>query len=148
MFEGEPSEGYLTIAFLPIDVVVEEEMEISEVSSEKCSFFPVNDVVFEEETGMFLRAGTLDLQIASEGEDVVADGVFLSIMLVEATVGRVIDDVLLREYVCASFIEINPPSAIMKSGDIVEEVQPDDCSRLNSQRINSSHIAEDGTIAV
>jgi len=57
------------------------------------------------------RPGALDLVIAREGEDVVADGVGRAVVLVKSAVGGAIDDVALGQDAAAAFVKVDaqPP---------------------------------------
>ena len=48
-------------------------------------------VPLEGEAGVRFRPGALDLRVAAEGEDVVADDILLAIVLVDPAVGGAID---------------------------------------------------------
>src|SRR5271157_1828211 len=97
---------------------------------------------------MIFNPRPLDLGIASIGEDVVAEGVLLAVMLVKATVRGAIDEVVLRQNMRRSLVEVDAPSAILQARDVVEAVEADDRTFLVAQGINTAHIAEYWRLAV
>ena len=91
---------------------------------------------------MLFNARPLDLGIAPEGEDVVAEDVLLAVVLVEASMRRAIDEVVLGQDVCGAFVEIDAPAAILKGRHVVEAVEADDRAFLVAQSIDAAHVAE------
>ena len=64
-------------------------------------------------------------------------------MLVERLTAHLIADVVLRNDVRTTFIEIDPPPAIVILFHIVNEVAVDLRPRLNTESVDPAHIAHD-----
>ena len=83
-------------------------------AGEERALVPVDDVALEAEALVVFHAWALDLGIAAEGEDVVPDRVLLAVVLVEAAVGRPVNQVVLGEDVGGALVEVDAPAAVFQ----------------------------------
>lgn len=97
---------------------------------------------------MGFLAASLNLGIPPEGEDVVADDVFPPVVLVEASMGRTIDDVPFGNNVCAPLVKVDPPASVTEACNVMKKVETYNRPRLNTQRVDATHVAQDRSIPV
>src|SRR5208283_1788154 len=91
---------------------------------------------------MVLDARSADLGVTVEGDDIVAEGVLLAVMLVKTAVRRAIDEVVFGKNVRRSLVEIDAPPAVLQGAHIVETVEANDRAFLVPERIDAGHVAE------
>src|SRR5690349_5586836 len=90
---------------------------------------------------MCFAAGAPDLSVATHREDVVLDHVLLPVVLVEPTMGRPEDDVVLGDDSRRALVEVDAPGD-RASGDVVKVVVSDHRSDLSPERIDPAHVAQ------
>ena len=88
-----------------------------EISSALCN----NNIALTDYGHVVLFSGDAQLPFPTAGKDVVSDGIFPAVMLVERLTAHIIADVVLRNDVRTTFIEIDPPPAIVILFHIVNE---------------------------
>src|SRR5712691_5928071 len=93
---------------IPIQLVI----VVRPVAREQCARIEIDDICLEGETDVRLGPAALKLSVASESEDIIPHDVRFAVVLVKATVGSAIDDVVLGEDAAAAFVEVNSPAAI------------------------------------
>src|SRR4051812_25630629 len=93
LFHGKLVEADFLAVGSPVDVVIELHPRFLPPTSEQVAGSKVNDVLFERKAWMIFDLGALDLCVAAEGENVVADDVLLAVVLMEAAVRCAVDKV-------------------------------------------------------
>src|SRR6267378_3329800 len=69
-------------------------------------------------------------------------------MLMKPAVSSAIDHVTLRENATAAFIKVNAPAPVTCGCHVMPEVVYDPRPRLFAQRVDASHVAKHGTVAI
>src|SRR5665213_3631187 len=110
---GVFGEADFSAAGFPIGVVIEGDVEFVPVAGEQYAGAVVDDVVLEGKAAVVFETGTLDLGIAAQGEDVIADDVVLAVVLVEAAVGGATDEIILGENIGGSLVEVDAPAPVL-----------------------------------
>ena len=123
-------------------------MVVGPIAPQQDAGIKIDDVGLEAEAGMVFGAGALELVVAGEGEDVVAEEVGFAVVLMEAAVGGAIDDVAFGQNAAAAFIEIDAPTAVAEAGDVMPEIVANGSAGLFAQGIDAAHVAEDRAVAV
>ncbi len=77
--------------------MVEDHVKCFEVPRNRVAAVPIDDIVLEAEALMVLRPGPLNLPIAPEGDDVIAENVLLAVVLVQPAMRRTVDQIFLGE---------------------------------------------------
>ena len=101
----------------------------------------MNDVVLEGEREMFLCTRQLDLVLLRVDEDVVADNVLLAVILVEASICGVVNQVVFEKNASATLVSIQPPTAVRVAVNVVEDIAQDYSALGFSEHVNTSHVA-------
>src|SRR5688572_28027457 len=91
---------------------------------------------------MLLHARAHELVFRAEGENIVANDVVATVMLVKAGAFAAVNHVVFKDNAGASLIGVKPPAAIGVSSHVVNQIVAQDRSFLNSQRVNASHVAD------
>ena len=94
--------------------------------------FKINNVGFEAETGMRFGPGALELMVAREGKDVIANHIGLAVMLMEAAVRGAVNQIAFCHDAAAAFVKVNAPAAIANGSNIMPKVVENPCARLLS----------------
>lgn len=92
---------------------------------------------------MWFGAGVLDLLFGGEGEDVVADDVFLAVVLVVAAAFGVVDEVVFHEDAGAALVVVEAPSAVGVGDDMMDVVAADDGAFGGAEGVDGTHVAEE-----
>ena len=89
-----------------------------------------------------LRAGGLQLVNEVVHENIVADDIFLAVMLMETGTLATIDQVILHTDAGRTFVGIESPTTVTERVDVVDMVVADLCTVRIAQGIDTAHIAE------
>ena len=91
---------------------------------------------------MVFRSGSNDFGLTGEGEDIVADDVGFTVVLVVAAAFSSKYDVVFDDFVRASLVGVDAPAAVAKAIDIVDPVADDASPGLDSEGVDTAHVAE------
>src|SRR5215470_11436267 len=97
---------------------------------------------------MRLWASSLELLVAAEREHIILHDIGFTVVLMKPAVRRAINDIALRQNSAASYIEIDSPAAVSKTGDVMPQIVQNPGSRLFAQRINTPHVAQNRSISI
>jgi len=82
----------------PIEIPLETHVRVYPAYQETLRM-TYDDIAYESESQVSLRPGGLDLMIPTVTEDVVPDGIVFAIMLMEAPMRGIVDQVVLHQYI-------------------------------------------------
>ena len=142
-FPGVIGESGGGIFGIPVKVVFEFYIVIAPGTAEEIGAFPPNDVSGKSEGEVVFRAGSLQLVFVTECEDVVADDVVASVVLMESAGFGIINEVVFHYDIAAPFVCIESPAAIGMGIDIVDDVVGDSGPGGGAEGVDSGHVAED-----
>src|SRR5512140_691601 len=91
---------------------------------------------------MGFGAGDGDLSFLAKSQDIVPEDVLFPVMLVDAAVAHVINEVIFQEDAGAGLIRIEPPPSVARRVDLVNDVVANDCAFRWAERVNAAHIAQ------
>jgi hypothetical protein len=109
---------------------------------------PHDDVALEADGLVRFGTGDDHLALAAVDQDVIADDVLLAVVLMEAAVLGVVDEVVLEENAGGALVGVQPPAAIGIGVDVVEDVARDDRPLGRPERVNAAHVAEEAPAEV
>src|ERR1035437_5965548 len=89
------------------------------VASQQGAGVEIDKVGDEAEAEVRLRTGALNLVVAREGEDVVAEDVRLTVVLVKPAMRRAVNDIVLGQDAAAAFVEVDAPAAVANGRDVM-----------------------------
>src|SRR5207245_982199 len=107
---------------IEVHVPIRLEIVIRPFARQQTAGVEIDDVGLEGEADVRLYARALELMVAGESKDVVADNVRLAVVLVKPSVSCAIDHVVFGHDAAAAFIKINPPAAVTRRRDIMPQV--------------------------
>src|SRR5437773_1730231 len=102
----------------------------------------INHIVRKDKGEVLLLARAHELVFGSEGENVVANDIFATVMLVEAGALAPVNHVVFEQDVGAPFVGVKSPAAVGVRLHVMDQIVAQDRSLLNSQRVNAAHVAE------
>ena len=106
VFERQSIERH-GIRRVPVHVVMDFHMFVCRLAAEQRALVvPIDNVVRERETAVVFDARPLDLAIQTERQDVVADDVVASVMLMETTAAHMVDKIVLHDDFRRAFIRV------------------------------------------
>src|SRR5882672_12771535 len=82
----------------------------------------VNNVGKEAEANVRFDARALNLLVAAERKDVVADEIRFAVVLMKAAVGSAINQVALGQNAAGAFVEIDSPAAVTVARDVMPQI--------------------------
>jgi hypothetical protein len=86
--------------------------------------------------------------VPGESKNVISQNIGFAVVLMKPAMGRSVNHIALDQDAAAAFVEVNPPTPVTKSGDVVPKVIDDPGSRLFPQRVDAPHIAKDWAITI
>src|SRR5205085_2595783 len=116
------------------------ETVVSPVASEESPPIEIDDVVLECERDVVFFTRPNDLALSGKREDVVANDVLTTIVLVESTTLGSVNDVVFQKDSAASLVRVQTPSAVIEGFHVVDQVVPDNSTGLHSKRIDRAHV--------
>src|SRR5205085_6140140 len=108
-------------ACAPVKIAVNDIVLIGPIAAEQIAGIEVDDVVRENEGDVRLGPGAHQLVPFAEREDVVAQNIFATVMLMKARALAAINDVALQNNSAAAFVGVETPAAISERVHVVDE---------------------------
>ena len=106
IFERQAIEGYF-VRRVPIHIMMDFHMLIRRLATEQRTLVvPIDDVVREGETAVVFDARPLDLSVHAERQDVVADDVVATVMLMETAAAYMVDEIVFHDDFRRTFIRV------------------------------------------
>ena len=96
----------------------------------------------KSERPVIFLPGPLESLPGTPGQDVVADDVVLSVVLVESAAFTTIYEVVLHHDLRTALIRIEAPAAVIVRIDVMDDVVVHGRSRLDPQGIDAAHVVE------
>lgn len=100
------------------------------------------DIVVHAETIVRGGAGQGYDALFAEGKDIIADNIFLAVMLVEGLALGVMADIIFNQDIRGALIGIDGPSTVVAAANIINMVSAQFGAGLFSQGVNSTHIGK------
>src|SRR5258706_13494214 len=91
---------------------------------------------------MWLRAGSHQLVLPAEREDIVPKDVFLAVMLMKARALAPENDVAFEHNARASFVGIKAPTSVRERIDVMNQIVSHHRSGLRAKHVNGPHVTE------
>jgi hypothetical protein len=127
---------------MEIAIVIHVNSDFCPRSVQKDTFVVVDNVVLESKGEVVLHACRLDLVEFAESEDVIADDVFFAVMLMEAAVLYVVNEVVFHSDSRAALVGIQSPSAVSIGVYVMDHVVADCRPFGRAERIYAPHVTE------
>ena len=106
VFERQSIERH-GIRRVPVHIMMDFHMLVRRFAAEQRTLVvPIDDVVRERETAVVFDARPLYLPVHAERQDVVADDVVASVMLMETTAAHMVDKIVLHDDFRRAFIRV------------------------------------------
>src|SRR2546425_2685376 len=129
-------------ASVPIDIVVHDKTVVLPSAAQKRPGIEIDNIVRKDKGEVLLVARAHELVFRAEGENVVANDIFATVMLVKAGALAPVNHVVFEQDVGASFVGVKSPAAIRVRPHVMNQIVAQDRSVLNSQCVNAAHVAE------
>src|SRR5436190_10047111 len=129
-------------ASVPIDIVVHDITVVLPTAAQQRPGIEINNIVREDKGEVLLLARAHELVFRAEGENVVANDIVPTVMLVKAGALAPVNHVVFEHDVRASFVGVKSPATIGVRPHVVNQIIAQDRSVLNSQGVNAAHVAE------
>src|SRR5438309_6692441 len=134
--------GIGSAACAPVKIPVDDVVLIRPIAAQQIAGIEVDDVVRENEGDVRLGPGAHQLVPFAEREDVVAQNIFATVMLMKARALAAINDVALQDNSAAAFVGVEAPAAISEGVHVVDEVVANDRPRLRAECVDRAHVAQ------
>src|SRR5438477_7719128 len=134
--------GVGSAACAPVKITVNDIVLVGPIAAQQIAGIEVDDVVRENEGDVRLGPGAHQLVLFAEREDVVAQNIFATVMLMKPGALAAINDVALQDNSAAAFVGVETPTAISEGVHVVNEVVANDGARLRAERVDRAHVAQ------
>ena len=111
--------------------------------AEEAALVVDHEVALEHEGAVRLLARAFHLRFFGEGQDVVPDDVVLAVVLVEAAVRRVVDEVALHRDAGAALVGVEAPAAVAEAAHVVDVVMAHRGAFRRPERVDAAHVAQE-----
>jgi hypothetical protein len=95
-----------------IQVVIKLVMAVIPFAVKEGTVSPIKDVVFENETGVIFVVGPSELGILAQREDIVANDVVATIILMKASVLSAVNNVVFDKNIAAALVSVDALTAV------------------------------------
>src|SRR2546427_6170346 len=129
-------------ASVPIDIVVHDITVVLPGAAQERPRIEINNIVRKDKGEVLLLARAHELVFRAVGENVVANDIFSTVMLVKTGAFAPVNHVVFKKDVCAPFVGVESPPTIGVRPHVMNQIVAQDRSFLNSQCVNAAHVAE------